>query len=147
VRCAASYSVLNGQCIARRLRQETAQIEVTDELYPGTLAFLELLNALLKHSNQAKLYESLGLGLRVPGLQPYLDYVTEVLVSAEARGYRARYQKSKIMRLSLQFIETLLTQFALEDADFADRLVDVCVVYSKRCTMVDTASVQCGYLL
>jgi len=60
-------------------------VESRNEEYPMLLAFLELMMTLIDSPMPAKL----GAGFRVPGFEPYLDFVRDsVLLKFASRAYK-----------------------------------------------------------
>jgi len=64
---------------------EIEEVESRNEEYPLLLSFLELLTTLIDSPVPAKL----GAGFRVPGFEPYLDFLRDsVLLRFASRAYK-----------------------------------------------------------
>ena len=64
---------------------EIEEVESRNEEYPLLLSFLELLTTLIDSPVPAKL----GAGFRVPGFEPYLDFLRDsVLLKFASRAYK-----------------------------------------------------------
>ena len=101
-------------------------VEVGGRTYPATLAFIQLLNALI-HTPQTALTlrgdieadsntipTNLGAGYRYPGLKPYVDFVIEkIFVKIFDREYAYADEKWQLMEACLCFIEKSLESFDL----------------------------------
>ncbi len=69
---------------------ELEEIESKEEDYPQTRAFLSLLDSL----TDVIVPTSLGIGHRVPGFQPYLEFVRDsVLLKFDTRAYKDPQEK------------------------------------------------------
>ena len=67
------------------VKMELEELESRNEKYPMTRAFLVLLNRLL----DIPVPPGLGVGLRVPGFEPYLDFIVHsVLLKFGNRAYK-----------------------------------------------------------
>ena len=75
---------------------ELEEIESQLESYPLTRSFLVLLDSL----TDVPLPPTLGAGHRVPGFQPYLEFVRDnVLLRVDSRGYRDLGEKVRVWRV------------------------------------------------
>ena len=64
---------------------EIEEVESRSEEYPMLLSFLELMTTLIDNPVPAKL----GAGFRVPGFEPYLDFLRDsVLLKFASRAYK-----------------------------------------------------------
>ena len=64
---------------------EVEEVESRNEEYPMLLAFLDLMMTLIDCPTPAKL----GAGFRVPGFEPYLDFLRDsVLLKFASRAYK-----------------------------------------------------------
>ena len=71
---------------------ELSEIESSCEEYPLTRAFCDLISTMVECS----LPVNLGAGLRVPGFQPYLDFLRDsVFLPFPTRAYRRPAEKVK----------------------------------------------------
>ena len=69
---------------------ELDEVEARNEEYPMTLAFLRLLN----HLTDVPVPAALGAGYRVPGFDPYLDFLKDsVLLKFNTRAYKDAAQR------------------------------------------------------
>lgn len=76
---------------------ELNEIESSCEEYPLTRAFCHLISSLVECS----LPVNLGAGLRVPGFQPYLDFLRDsVFLPFPTRAYRRLAEKVKGKQIS-----------------------------------------------
>ncbi|XP_061722794.1 nuclear pore complex protein Nup205 [Cydia pomonella] len=100
---------------ARGLQADLNEIETRMEEYPLTVSFLKLLISLC---SAAPLPRSLGAGTRVPGLDPYVDYVTRVALSATHRPYKKPAQRHQILSLCYNLLTIWLEQYEPSPSDF-----------------------------
>ena len=83
------------------MQLEIEEVESRNEEYPMLLAFLELMSALIDSPVPSKL----GAGFRVPGFEPYLDFVRDsVLLKFASRAYKRPADK---------VYEAVFTRFSL----------------------------------
>jgi len=83
------------------------EVESRNEEYPMLLAFLELMMTLIDSPMPSKL----GAGFRVPGFEPYLDFLRDsVLLKFASRAYKRPADKvfEKILDNQLDFMAVLL---------------------------------------
>jgi len=82
------------------IQLEVEEVESRNEEYPMLLAFLELMMTLIDSPVPSKL----GAGFRVPGFEPYLDFLRDsVLLKFASRAYRRPADKvsEKILSVCL----------------------------------------------
>ena len=85
------------------IQVELDEVEARNEDFPMTLAFLELMNMLTDNPIPA----GLGAGYRVPGFQPYLDFLRDsVFLKFNTRAYKKPEQKVNFY-LSSNFMTVL----------------------------------------
>lgn len=71
---------------------ELENVESRLETYPMLRGFLSLIDNLCQSSGQPP--ETLGAGYRVPGFQPYLDFViNDVMLKFSSRAYKNGSEK------------------------------------------------------
>lgn len=106
---------------------ELQEIESANETYPETLAFVNLLNALIHTPSKnvalpsgfgvgsPSIPENLGAGYRTPvGIIPYVNFVIDnVLLKANGRGYLYPTEKWRVIEVSLKLVEKCLLSFDL----------------------------------
>lgn len=128
VRGNTSPPVLSGR-VGRPAGGAVVELEVVEaggRTYPGTLAFIQLLNALIHTPPKAltlrggveaefnTIPTNLGAGYRLPGLKPYVDFVIEkIFVKIFDREYVFTGEKWQLMEACLCFIEKSLASFDL----------------------------------
>lgn len=77
---------------------ELNEIESSCEEYPLTRGFCHLISTLVESS----LPVNLGAGLRVPGFQPYLNFLRDsVFLAFPTRAYRRPAEKVKVQHSAL----------------------------------------------
>lgn len=97
------------------LAAELENIEAKREEYPMTLGFLDLINALTDQSMPG----TLGVGTRVPGLEPYLFFIREsVLLKVNSRGYKNPEEKWKVASGCLEIFSKFLALYRPALTDF-----------------------------
>ncbi|KAG8742094.1 hypothetical protein FRC10_002030 [Ceratobasidium sp. 414] len=103
---------------SRGVPAELEEIEAPARQYPATIAFIHLLNSLVRSSEAIP--DNLGGGHRVPGAGPYVRFVLDdVLLKAEQREYADPADRWQMTEACLCFVE-----LALEGYDVATGLVD-----------------------
>ena len=76
------------------IQVELNEVEARNEQFPMTLAFLQLLDALTDSPAPVQL----GAGHRVPGVQPYLDYLRDhIFLKFNTRAYKDPAEKVRHM--------------------------------------------------
>ena len=72
------------------LQIEVDEIEARNEEFPMTRAFLQLMDTL----TDSPIPAGLGVGLRAPGFQPYLEFLREhILLKFNTREYKDKGEK------------------------------------------------------
>jgi nuclear pore complex protein Nup205 len=92
---------------------ELDEIETRNETYVQLRAFLNLLNALVRHG---MFPENLGVGYRTPGVAPYFQFVIEhVLLKHAYRPYRNASEMYLVNEQCLEFIKLVLNRWKEEN--------------------------------
>ncbi|KAG9095701.1 hypothetical protein FRC06_009514, partial [Ceratobasidium sp. 370] len=103
---------------SRGVPAELEEIEGPARQYPATIAFIHLLNSLVRSPETVP--DNLGSGHRVPGAGPYVRFVLDdVLLKAEQREYADPIDRWRMTEACLCFVE-----LALEGYDVPGGLVD-----------------------
>ena len=88
---------------------ELEEIEAKEEDYPQTRAFLSLVDAL----TDVAVPSSLGMGHRVPGFNPYLEFIRDsVLLKFDTRAYKD--PQEKVRTYSVHVLAMMMTQLFSE---------------------------------
>ncbi|KAG9408097.1 hypothetical protein AC1031_021331 [Aphanomyces cochlioides] len=98
---------------------ELEQIESMQRRYPATLGFLKLLGKVFPF----EFPEDCGASYRVPGAQPYLDFVLHVFLKADGREYDVEVEKWQILEQCLLLFDQVLKTYSIIPADFKDEFV------------------------
>ncbi|KAM8860542.1 nuclear pore complex protein Nup205 isoform 2-T2 [Synchiropus picturatus] len=111
-----------GQRQAAGIEVELNEIESSSEEYPLTRSFCQLISTLVESS----LPVNLGAGLRVPGFQPYLDFLREsVFLAFPTRAYRRPAEKWEVAEVTLEVFHKLLRDYEPQPSDFVQELVEL----------------------
>lgn len=98
----------------RGIQTELNEIESHMEEYPLSRAFLELLDVL----TDAGIPRTLGAGPRVPGFDPYLNFiVSSVFLKFSSRSYKNQEEKWKVALICLKLLEKFLLKYEPNPAD------------------------------
>ncbi|XP_071445952.1 nuclear pore complex protein Nup205-like [Hetaerina americana] len=118
----------------RGVQTELEEVESRNEEYPLTRAMMHLLDALTgpvgplssSSTKVSTVPPLLGMGTRVPGLDPYLNYVIHsVFLPYSSRSYRSMEEKWLVCRLCLRLFLKFLRQYEPSSEDFTTRVVEV----------------------
>ncbi|XP_029697676.1 nuclear pore complex protein Nup205 [Takifugu rubripes] len=111
-----------GQRQAAGIEVELNEIESSCEEYPLTRAFSHLISSLVECS----LPVNLGAGLRVPGFQPYLDFLRDsVFLPFPTRAYRRLAEKWEVADAVLEVFHKLLRDYEPQPSDFVQEMVEL----------------------
>ncbi|XP_040893466.1 nuclear pore complex protein Nup205 isoform X1 [Toxotes jaculatrix] len=111
-----------GQRQAAGIEVELNEIESTCEEYPLTRGFCHLISTLVESS----LPVNLGAGLRVPGFQPYLNFLRDsVFLPFPTRAYRHPAEKWEVADSVLEVFHKLLRDYEPQPADFVQEMVEL----------------------
>ncbi|XP_037539378.1 nuclear pore complex protein Nup205 [Nematolebias whitei] len=111
-----------GQRQAAGIEVELNEIESSCEEYPLTRAFCHLISTLVDSSVPL----NLGAGLRVPGFQPYLNFLREsVFLSFPTRAYRCPAEKWEVADSVLEVFHKLLRSYEPQPSDFIQETVEL----------------------
>ncbi|XP_064397234.1 nuclear pore complex protein Nup205-like isoform X2 [Halichondria panicea] len=103
------------------IQVELDELESQIEEYCLTRAFLSLLNALIDVPPPP----GLGAGHRVPGFDPYLEFVRDnVFLRFDSRGYRNAEEKWQVASLALEILHKLLLSYEVSPEDFVNQYYD-----------------------
>ncbi|KAJ8269075.1 hypothetical protein COCON_G00116820 [Conger conger] len=109
-----------GQRAGAGIEVELNEIESSCEEYPLTRAFCQLISMLVERA----LPVNLGVGLRAPGLQPYLDFLRDgVFLPFPTRAYRRPAEKWEVAEAVLEVFHKLLQDYKPQPADFLSEMV------------------------
>ncbi|KAI1888548.1 hypothetical protein AGOR_G00186300 [Albula goreensis] len=109
-----------GQRAGAGIEVELNEIESSCEEYPLTRAFCNLISTLVERA----LPVNLGVGLRAPGLQPYLDFLRDgVFLPFPTRAYRRAAEKWEVAEAVLEVFHKLLQDYKPQPADFLTETV------------------------
>uniref|UniRef100_A0A672ZRI4 Nucleoporin 205 n=1 Tax=Sphaeramia orbicularis TaxID=375764 RepID=A0A672ZRI4_9TELE len=101
---------------------ELNEIESSCEEYPLTRAFCHLISTLVESS----LPINLGAGLRVPGFQPYLNFLRDsVFLPFPTRAYRRPAEKWEVADSVLEVFHKLLRDYEPQPSDFVQEMVEL----------------------
>nr|KAG5691714.1 hypothetical protein BaRGS_010217 [Batillaria attramentaria] len=101
---------------------ELEEIESRNEEYPMTLGFLKLLNTL----TDVPIPPGLGVGLRAPGFDPYLNFIVDgVLLKFNARAYKEAGEKWEVVSAVLEILYKLLRDHEVSEENFRDELLEL----------------------
>ncbi|KAF0697929.1 Aste57867_11426 [Aphanomyces stellatus] len=98
---------------------ELEQIESMQRKYPATLGFLHLLGKVFPF----EFPDDVGASYRVPGAQPYLDFVLHVFLKADSREYDVELEKWQLLEQCLRLFDQVLGAYAITPSDFKDEYV------------------------
>lgn len=99
----------------RGIQTELDEIESHMEEYPLSRAFIELLDVL----TDAGIPRTLGAGPRVPGFDPYLNFiVSSVFLKFNSRSYKNQEEKWKVALVCLKLLEKFLLKYEPNALDF-----------------------------
>ncbi|KAM9377048.1 nuclear pore complex protein Nup205 isoform 2-T2 [Pholidichthys leucotaenia] len=111
-----------GQRQAAGIEVELNEIESSCEEYPLTRAFCQLISTLVESS----LPVNLGAGLRVPGFQPYLNFLRDsVFLPFPTRAYRRPAEKWEVADSVLEVFHKLLRDYEPQPSDFVQEIVEL----------------------
>uniref|UniRef100_A0A1A8KQ33 Nucleoporin 205 n=1 Tax=Nothobranchius kuhntae TaxID=321403 RepID=A0A1A8KQ33_NOTKU len=111
-----------GQRQAAGIEVELNEIESSCEEYPLTRAFCHLISTLVESSVPL----NLGVGLRVPGFQPYLNFLREsVFLPFPTRAYRRPAEKWEVADSVLEVFHKLLRSYEPQPSDFVQETVEL----------------------
>uniref|UniRef100_H3C417 Nucleoporin 205 n=1 Tax=Tetraodon nigroviridis TaxID=99883 RepID=H3C417_TETNG len=111
-----------GQRQAAGIEVELNEIESSCEEYPLTRAFCHLISTMVECS----LPVNLGAGLRVPGFQPYLDFLRDsVFLPFPTRAYRRPAEKWEVADAVLEVFHKLLRDYEPQPSDFVQEMVEL----------------------
>ncbi|XP_033824153.1 nuclear pore complex protein Nup205 isoform X1 [Periophthalmus magnuspinnatus] len=111
-----------GQRQAAGIEVELNEIESSCEEYPLTRAFCHLISTLVESS----LPVNLGAGLRVPGFQPYLNFLRDcVFLPFPTRAYRRPGEKWEVADAVLEVFHKLLRDYEPQPSDFVQEMVEL----------------------
>ncbi|XP_062246685.1 nuclear pore complex protein Nup205 [Platichthys flesus] len=111
-----------GQRQAAGIEVELNEIESSCEEYPLTQAFCHLISTLVECS----LPVNLGAGLRVPGFQPYLNFLRDsVFLPFPTRAYRRPAEKWEVADSVLEVFHKLLQDYEPQPSDFVQEIVEL----------------------
>ncbi|XP_077424154.1 nuclear pore complex protein Nup205 [Vanacampus margaritifer] len=111
-----------GQRQAAGIEVELNEIESSCEEYPLTRGFCHLISTLVESS----LPLNLGAGLRVPGFQPYLNFLRDtVFLAFPTRAYRHPAEKWEVADTALEVFHKLLQDYEPQPSDFVQEMVEL----------------------
>ncbi|XP_077593961.1 nuclear pore complex protein Nup205 isoform X1 [Stigmatopora nigra] len=111
-----------GQRQAAGIEVELNEIESSCEEYPLTRAFCHLISTLAESSVPL----NLGAGLRVPGFQPYLNFLRDsVFLAFPTRAYRRPAEKWEVADATLEVFHKLLRDYEPQPSDFIQEMVEL----------------------
>nr|XP_057942817.1 nuclear pore complex protein Nup205 isoform X2 [Doryrhamphus excisus] len=111
-----------GQRQAAGIEVELNEIESSCEEYPLTRSFCHLISTLVESS----LPMNLGAGLRVPGFQPYLNFLRDsVFLAFPTRAYRRPAEKWEVADATLEVFHKLLRDYEPQPSDFVQEMVEL----------------------
>jgi nuclear pore complex protein Nup205 len=97
---------------SRGVPAELEEVETPARQYPATMAFVHLLNSLVRAPENVP--DNLGSGHRVPGTGPYVRFVLDdVLLKVEQREYVDPIDRWRLTEASLRFIELALDGYEM----------------------------------
>ncbi|KAB5590005.1 Nuclear pore complex protein [Ceratobasidium theobromae] len=112
VRNASALDTPAGWKKSRGVPAELEEVEAPARQYPATLAFLHLLNSLVRTPEAVP--DNLGSGHRVAGTGPYVRFVLDdVLLKIEQREYADPADRWRLTEACLEFIEYSLVGYDL----------------------------------
>uniref|UniRef100_A0A672HKJ5 Nucleoporin 205 n=1 Tax=Salarias fasciatus TaxID=181472 RepID=A0A672HKJ5_SALFA len=112
----------SGQRQAAGIEVELNEIESSCEEYPLTRGFCHLISTLVESS----LPVNLGAGLRVPGFQPYLNFLRDsVFLPFPTRAYRRPAEKWEVADSVLEVFHKLLRDYEPQPSDFIQEMVEL----------------------
>lgn len=112
----------SGQRQAAGIEVELNEIESSCEEYPLTRGFCHLISTLVESS----LPVNLGAGLRVPGFQPYLNFLRDsVFLPFPTRAYRRPAEKWEVADSVLEVFHKLLRNYEPQPSDFIQEMVEL----------------------
>ncbi|KAF3689084.1 Nuclear pore complex protein Nup205 205 kDa nucleoporin Nucleoporin Nup205 [Channa argus] len=111
-----------GQRQAAGIEVELNEIESSCEEYPLTRSFCHLISTLV----ESNLPINLGAGLRVPGFQPYLNFLRDsVFLPFPTRAYRRPAEKWEVADSVLEVFHKLLRDYEPQPSDFLPEMVEL----------------------
>nr|XP_061812614.1 nuclear pore complex protein Nup205-like isoform X2 [Nerophis lumbriciformis] len=111
-----------GQRQAAGIEMELNEIESSCEEYPLTRGFCHLISTLAESSVPL----NLGAGLRVPGFQPYLNFLRDtVFLAFPTRAYRHPAEKWEVADTTLEVFHKLLRDYEPQPSDFVQEMVEL----------------------
>uniref|UniRef100_A0A8C3ASK9 Nucleoporin 205 n=1 Tax=Cyclopterus lumpus TaxID=8103 RepID=A0A8C3ASK9_CYCLU len=111
-----------GQRQAAGIEVELNEIESSSEEYPLTRGFCHLISTLVESS----LPINLGAGIRVPGFQPYLNFLRDsVFLPFPTRAYRHPAEKWEVADAVLEVFHKLLRDYEPQPSDFVQEMVEL----------------------
>ncbi|KAK2179080.1 hypothetical protein NP493_515g00009 [Ridgeia piscesae] len=101
---------------------EVDEVEARNEEFPMTRAFLQLMDTL----TDSPIPAGLGVGLRAPGFQPYLEFLREhIFLKFNTREYKDKGEKWEVCCGVLGVFYKLLQQHETTPEDFLEQRVEV----------------------
>ncbi|KAG7522445.1 nuclear pore complex protein Nup205 [Solea senegalensis] len=111
-----------GQRQAAGIEVELNEIESSCEEYPLARGFCHLISTLVESS----LPINLGAGLRVPGFQPYLNFMRDsVFLPFPTRAYRRPAEKWEVADSALEVFHKLLRDYEPQPSDFVQEMLEL----------------------
>jgi nuclear pore complex protein Nup205 len=121
--------ILRGQVPATLeggILSELEEVEVTSRTFPGSMAFIDLLSALIHtpsplaplnrgaELDSKTIPDNLGIPYRTPGIDPYVRFVLDdVLLKSGQREYSDSRERWQVTSKSLAFVEKCLASYDL----------------------------------
>jgi len=101
---------------------ELDEVESRNETFPLTRAFISLIDTL----TEASIPAGLGAGYRVPGFDPYLEFLRDnVFLNFNMRAYKDPGEKWEVAGAALAFFQKLVSQYTLTAEDFTEQVLEV----------------------
>ena len=117
-------TVTNGPGSSYGIKYELEQNESLNRRYPATIGFLSLIHELLVKNEVCP--ADLGMGSRVPGISPYLNYIiNQVFLKFNNRQYVEEDEKWRVAAACLSLFRSLLHNYVIANEDFEDGWVEV----------------------
>eukprot|EP00842_Homolaphlyctis_polyrhiza_P002850 jgi/Hompol1/3566/HPOL_001619-RA len=117
-----------GTTAAEGIAYDLLEIETSMQTYPETLAFLDLLSALLSNPQSKHLlsiYESLGAPERVPGINPYIRFVLDgILLRATDLPFANPGERWRMIKSCLNIVQLSVSIFDMSELEIS-REVDL----------------------
>uniref|UniRef100_T1JB70 Partial AB-hydrolase lipase domain-containing protein n=1 Tax=Strigamia maritima TaxID=126957 RepID=T1JB70_STRMM len=104
------------------IQTELDEIEARNEEFPMTRAFLQLLCVLV----DVTIPQTLGVGFRAPGFDPYLEFVRDsIFLKANTRAYKNSGEKWAVMAGCLTMFYKLLKNHEVLPEDFINQVAEL----------------------